>query len=159
MTLEEQQWPDISAAYKRMFPPPEGATPERLELARARSSRFATFYSELLEMGYTVAKEVPPVVTEVKPKGVLESLARKREERAALKVGDRVCVVGYGTANPVHQHHTVTGLTKLYVKTEFKDRHGDVVKDRHRIEDGRSTPYGPYGGTDLDTTCQRPHKA
>lgn len=88
----------------------------------------------------------------------LHKLANKeRDARAALKPGDRVCIVGFGTANPVHRHATVTGMTKLYVKTEYKNKSGDAVQHRHRIDDGHSTPRGDgYGGTTLRTTCQRP---
>jgi hypothetical protein len=82
-----------------------------------------------------------------------------REDLSALKAGDRVCVVGFGTANVVHRHQTVTSVTKLYVNTEWKSKRGDTVKDRHRRDDGRSTPQGDgYGGTTLHSTCQKKEK-
>lgn len=91
---------------------------------------------------------------EAKPKDVLGA----REDRSVLKAGDRVCVVGFGTANLVHKHHVVTSVTQLYVNTEWRSERG-AVKYRHRKDDGRSTPRGDgYGGTTLHLTCQRPKK-
>ena len=51
-------------------------------------------------------------------------------------------------------------MTKLYVVTEWKSKHGDEIQGRYRIDDGRSTPRGDgYGGTSLHLSCQRPKKA
>lgn len=69
--------------------------------------------------------------------------------------GQRLCVTGRGTANLVHRHVTVTGVTKLYINSTYRHR-GTTYKDRHRRDTGLSTPYDPYGGTYIYTTCKNP---
>lgn len=80
-----------------------------------------------------------------------------REDLSALKPGDVVCVVGYGTANLVHRHHRVVSVTKQFVNSNWSDKRG-VYPSRHRVDNGRSTPYGEYGGTTLHLTCRRAHQ-
>lgn len=85
-------------------------------------------------------------------------MVTRREDLTTLKPGDRVCVVGFGTANTVHRHGVVVSLSRLYVTTEWKNQHGSY-KTRHRLDDGHSTPRGDgYGGTTLHLTCQKPRK-
>jgi hypothetical protein len=68
-----------------------------------------------------------------------------------LAAGDRVCVVGWGTAGMLHQHTVVARLTKTLIVTT-KGR-------RFRRDTLRSVPYQPYGGSVLSPTCQRPTPA
>lgn len=83
------------------------------------------------------------------------------EKKAAeLVKDDFVCIVGYGTANMLHEHGKVLRLTKMYVvalvTSSNLNRTGG--SRRFRRDNGKSTPYGGYGGTEIHSTCQRPKK-
>lgn len=71
--------------------------------------------------------------------------------------GQRVCIVGVGMDNLIHEHHTVTGMSKLYVFSMQKVKGGERER-RHRLRDGHSPGGSSYGGTDIHATCQRPKK-
>lgn len=81
-------------------------------------------------------------------------------EVTGIKKNDVVCIEGYGTANILHEHHVVTGVTKLYVKSTstWSNVNKRPVSRRHRRDNGKSTPLGEYGGTEIYTTCQRPEE-
>ena len=74
-----------------------------------------------------------------------------------VKVGDRVCVVGFGTASIVHEHHTVTRVTKLYIVSEA-DKGKHASERRHRRSDGQSPGGDGYGGTTVHLSCRKPRK-
>lgn len=75
-------------------------------------------------------------------------------EQPAWQIGQRVCVIGFGTAGMLHEHHEVVRLTKLYV---ISAKPGATWTRRHRLDSGRSSPGGTsYGGTDIYPTCQQP---
>ncbi len=74
---------------------------------------------------------------------------------SGIKEGQRLCVIGLGVDNLAHRHVTVTGFTKLYIKTETRDG----IVERFRRDDGSSVPYSAYGGTQIHLSCQRPRKA
>lgn len=71
-----------------------------------------------------------------------------------LSVGQRVCVIGRGTANLVHAHYAVTRLTakQAVVSRVFKGR---TVERRYWLSTGREVGGSEYGGTSVHTTCQR----
>lgn len=73
-----------------------------------------------------------------------------------IEAGRTVCVVGRGTANLVHAHYRVVRTTKtmIVVGREVKGRR---VERRYRF-DGLEVGASQYGGTVLDTVCQRPAK-
>lgn len=64
-----------------------------------------------------------------------------------IEPGRRVCVVGYGFSNGIHEHTTVTRVTRTMIVTGNGRR--------FRRETGGSIPYEPYGGTRFSITCQR----
>lgn len=69
-----------------------------------------------------------------------------------VRIGQRVCVVGVGTANIFHSHgYTVKRVTKTVLILEDADGR----ERRFRREALRTIPYQPYGGWMADTTCQR----
>lgn len=73
-----------------------------------------------------------------------------------VKVGDRVCMAGRGTANLVHRHGTVERLTKtmIIVAYAYKNR---SLEARYRFN-GREVGMSDYGGSYVDTVCQRKPK-
>jgi len=75
------------------------------------------------------------------------------DEQPNWQVGQYVCVIGWGTAAPVHEHHEVMRLTKLYV-ISVKPR--TARERRHRLDNGHSPGGTSYGGTTIHPTCQRP---
>lgn len=83
-----------------------------------------------------------------------ESAALRRSaarQQPVWTVGQHVCIEGVGTAAPVHEHHTVTRLTKAYV---YSAKLGATQERRHRLDNGKSA-HG-YGYTTVNATCQRP---
>lgn len=66
-------------------------------------------------------------------------------------VGRAVCVTGVGGDNLVHEHDRILRVTKTMI----------VLKGgrRYRRDSGQSVPYQPYGGTEINSTCQRPRRA
>lgn len=70
-----------------------------------------------------------------------------------VRVGQRLCISGQGTANIFHSHDyvvkRVTGTMVILESTE------SVLTQRFRRHNLRSIPYQPYGGWVADTTCQR----
>ncbi len=80
---------------------------------------------------------------------------RTRRELESVVKDQRLCVIGRGTDNFIHRHVTVTSITKLYIKSDYVSR-GTVYTNRHRRDNGRSTPMSDYGGTTAHIVCQRP---
>lgn len=68
--------------------------------------------------------------------------------------GQKVCILGHGTASGVHEHHVVDHLTRLYVVSK---KAGATHTRRHRLRDERSAGSA-YGWTTISATCQRPKK-
>jgi hypothetical protein len=64
--------------------------------------------------------------------------------------GTRVCVIGRGADNLVHQHTVIDRVTKTLLITK-----GGRRFSRHTF---RSAPSQEYGGTRIFDTCQRPKK-
>ncbi len=89
---------------------------------------------------------------QVRPLTVAE---KKRYELADVVVDQRLCVIGRGTDNFIHRHVNITSITKLFINSDYVMR-GQVYKNRHRRDSGRSTPMSDYGGTTAHTVCQRP---
>ncbi len=71
--------------------------------------------------------------------------------------GQHVCITGRGMDNVVHEHHTVTKVTKTFV-TSTQNVTPRRIR-RFRISNGASVPYSAYGGTSIHATCQRPKAA
>ncbi len=76
------------------------------------------------------------------------------QELTGVKIGDRLCVLGFGTAGGVHEHHVVTSISKLYVTSQSMPSRRHTRQ--HRIRDGRSPGGDGYGGTEAATRCQQP---
>ena len=72
-------------------------------------------------------------------------------------VGQRVCVIGRGTANLVHAHYTVDRLTakQVVVSRQLKGR---KVERRYWAATGREVGGSEYGGTTVSERCQRPER-
>jgi len=71
--------------------------------------------------------------------------------------GAQVCITGVGTANIVHYHGTIVRRTKTMIFTEGVWL-GHQQDRRYRIADGHEVGASAYGGTRLDTKCQRPRR-
>jgi hypothetical protein len=71
-----------------------------------------------------------------------------------FEIGQRVCIVGLGTAAAIHVHHVVDKVTAIQVVSVSSAG----IERRHRLADGRSvgTARNTYGGTIVAATCQRP---
>lgn len=74
-----------------------------------------------------------------------------------IKIGDRVCIAGRGTANLIHRHGTVNRLTKTMIIVAYTNN-GAPAQRRYR-SDGREVGASEYGGSHLDVKCQRPKKS
>jgi hypothetical protein len=70
------------------------------------------------------------------------------------EVGQRVCVIGRGTAMTLHSHPTVVRITKTMVVTA-REVHGRPVERRYRRSDGYEVGMSEYGGSTIHRTCQR----
>lgn len=78
-------------------------------------------------------------------------------------VGQRVCIVGEGSANLVHAHGTVERFTKTQMIVTYTWRHGQRSgsgERRYRTGPGFGREVGAYeyGGTVVSPTCRRPIK-
>lgn len=72
---------------------------------------------------------------------------------ADAKVGQRVCITGYGTAATLHTHAYIVGrLTKTLLVAQTET--GSGVR-RFRLSNGSSVPYGPWGGSKVSLTCTK----
>lgn len=91
----------------------------------------------------------------VRPLTADERRGRRKGDLEDVVKDQRLCVIGRGTDNFIHRHVTVTSVTKLYVNSDYVSR-GSVYTNRHRRDNGRSTPMSDYGGTTAHLTCQRP---
>lgn len=74
---------------------------------------------------------------------------------AITSVNQKVCVVGFGTANIVHEHHTVTRFTATLIIVQ-RIVGGRTAERRFRRTDGRSPGGDGYGGTEVYPACRRP---
>jgi hypothetical protein len=85
---------------------------------------------------------------------------RDRAEGPQVKPGQRVCVVGRGTANVVHSHPMVTKVTPTQIVTVKTVKRGgsswDVERRYWRDSSAREVGGDEWGGTTLHTACQRP---
>lgn len=79
-----------------------------------------------------------------------------------IKPGDPVCIVGRGTANVVHIHARVQRLTKTMIIVEYPRPRAtalDAPLERRYRFDGREVGMSDYGGSYVDTVCQRKKKS
>lgn len=72
----------------------------------------------------------------------------------SVTLGQRVCVVGRGTANCVHFHGKVSKVNKTMFTVAYTQR-GYPLTRRYRF-DGHEVGASTYGGSYVATTCQRP---
>ena len=73
-----------------------------------------------------------------------------------FEVGQSVCVAGRGMDAMVHWHGTVEKITKTQIVVKTPGKGGTR---RFRRDSGHgSIPYSPYGGTTLESTCQKEKK-
>lgn len=77
-----------------------------------------------------------------------------------FKPGQRVCILGHGTANTVHTHKwTVDRLTPKQViasRPHPKPRFdGERITERFWRETGRAVGSFEYGGRSIHATCQK----
>jgi hypothetical protein len=78
-----------------------------------------------------------------------------------FKPGQRVCIVGRGTANGVHSHAwTVDRVTpkQIVVSRPAPKSPGERITDRFWRESGRMVGSFEYGGRTIHATCQRAKK-
>lgn len=85
---------------------------------------------------------------------------RETEDFTVITTGQRVCIVGVGTASGVHVHHTVTKVTRTQIVSTRTTPGGKAVERRHYRDDGHSvgSRTETYGYTAISATCQRPRK-
>jgi hypothetical protein len=72
-----------------------------------------------------------------------------------FELGQRVCIIGRGTANLVHRHARIIRITKTMYVAEYVLR-GRTIDRRYRITDGREVGASEYGGSSMHAICQRP---
>lgn len=76
-----------------------------------------------------------------------------------IKKDDQVCVVGFGTARLLHEHHVVTKIGKSFINSvSTSSSHArQPVPRRHRRDNAASIPRGDgKGGSTIHSACQRP---
>lgn len=73
-----------------------------------------------------------------------------------MKVGQRVCWLGYGTAATSHCHGEIVRITKTMIIVKSDSR---GAQWRFRKDNMQAVPRGDWGGHTLSTKCQRPRRA
>lgn len=77
-------------------------------------------------------------------------------------IGQRVCIVGRGTANVVHRHGTVARFTPTMMIVEYPfprlAKEPQIITRRYRTGRGSGREVGTheYGGSSVAPRCQRP---
>lgn len=76
-----------------------------------------------------------------------------------FEVGQRVCVVGEGTATGRHQHGKVKRITEVerVIVVEFRN-YTERFRPRRNLAPV-SIPYSAYGGSTVHPTCQKPKES